>query len=271
MTAINLNASTERQWLGILRPRGRIRVPRLKSRIGMMRPAGTRRTTRRRVPARAGCCRVAVPDSIGSVTGLRRCRRMTGERWVKRLARRDRRDGGDLRGLFRRAVVAARRRADQSRHGDAVACGRHRGQYRPRQYRRSRRHADRARGTNRDRRAYPRHRGSRPRPRRRCHRAEGRGEIFRHRAADGAAARREPQSGRCRTRRAHHAGWPGHGIRRRYRQSRSRPASPRSETQALPPHSRVRRRHLRRVSRRQRRIQRKTDCWPASTGSTASA
>ncbi len=32
-----------------------------------------------------------------------------------------------------------------------------------------------------------------------------------------------------------------------------------------------RRRHRRRVSRRQRRIQRKTDCWPASTGSTASA
>ena len=59
--------------------------------------------------------------------------------------------------------------------------------------------------------------GSRPGHRRQ--RPESRSEIIRHRAADGAASRREPQSGRCRTRGANHAGWPGDGIRRRHRQT----------------------------------------------------
>ena len=58
---------------------------------------------------------------------------------------RDRGLDGDLRRLLRRAVVAAWRGADQSRNGDAVARGRDRGQYRSRQYRRGRRHPDRAR------------------------------------------------------------------------------------------------------------------------------
>ena len=143
---LTISASTERQWQGILRPRGRIRVPRLKSRNGMMRPAGIRTRTRRRAhrarrllsrsnsgfaPARRQVC------SAAAVARRRTLGQAPGGR--------DRRVGGDLRGLFRRAVVAARRRSDQSRHGDAVACGGDRGKYRPRQYGRGRRHADRAR------------------------------------------------------------------------------------------------------------------------------
>ena len=87
LAAINLSAGTERQWLGILRPRGRIRVPRPTSRSGMMRPAGIRSTTRRRAIARAGCCPVAssgfhrLGDRFEALQ-----RRLTGERWVKRLA-----------------------------------------------------------------------------------------------------------------------------------------------------------------------------------------
>ena len=132
---------------------------------------------------------------------------------------RDRGIGRDLRRLFRRAVVAARRRADQSRRGDALARGRDRGQYRARQHGRGRRHADRARRADPDRGANPRHRGQGPRPCHRRQRPEGRGEIIRHRAPDGAAARREPQSGRCRTGGANHAGWPGDGFRRRHRKT----------------------------------------------------
>ena len=48
-------------------------------------------------------------------------------------------------------------------------------------------------------------------------RAESRGEAVRHGAVDGAAARRKPQPGRCRTRGADHAGWPCHGFDRRQR------------------------------------------------------
>ena len=107
---------------------------------------------------------------------------LTGERWVKRLAIVIAASDGDLRRLLRRTVVAARRRADQSRHGDALAGGRDRGQYRPRQHGRGRRHADRARRADPHRRAHPRHRGPRSRPGDRRHRAEGRGETVGHRA-----------------------------------------------------------------------------------------
>ena len=183
---------------------------------------------------------------------------------------RDRRAGGDLRHLFRRAVVAARRRADQSRCGNALAGGRDRGQYRPWQYRRGRRYADRAGRTDSHRGANPRHRGARPRPGHRRHRAEGRGETVRHRASDGTAACRKPQSGRCRTRGTNHAGRPGHGFCRRYRQT----ARHRRCLQArcrhgadIPPSRRPRPPRARRL----RPTRRRTDCWPASTGSTASA
>ena len=183
---------------------------------------------------------------------------------------RDRRSGGDLCRLFRRALVAARRRTDQSRRGDAVACGRDRGQYRARQYGRGRRHADRAGGANSDRGAHPRHRGPRSRPRHRRQRAEGRGETIRHRAPDGAAARREPQSGRCRTRGADHAGRPGDGVRgdtakplaTGVASKRDAGLPPTFPRQAPAPPGR------RGDGPRHRR---RTDCWPASTGSTASA
>ena len=181
---------------------------------------------------------------------------------------RGRRAGGHLRRLFRRAVVAAWRRSDQSRRGDAVACGRDRGQYRQRQYGRGRRHPDRARRPDPDRGAYPRHRGARPRPRHRRHRAEGRGETVRHRAPDGTASRREPQSGGCRTRGADYAGRPGHGVGRRYRQAardrRCLEARRRHRADIPPPERRVAAAMPARPP-----IRRRTDCWPASTGSTA--
>ena len=176
--------------------------------------------TRRRAIARAGCCRGRTPAFTGWAivsAGLRRW--LAGERWVKRLAVVIAVLAGHLRRLLRRAVVAARRRSDQSGYGDALAGVGDRGKYRPRQYRRGRRHADRARRANPHRRAHPRYRGARPRPRHRRERAEGRGETFRHRAADGTASRREPQSGRCRTRGSHHAGWHRHGFHRRHRQA----------------------------------------------------
>ncbi len=70
---------------------------------------------------------------------------------------RDRGIAGDLRRMLRRAVVAARRRSDQSRNGDAMAGRGDRGKYRPRQYRRGRRHPDRTRRPDPHRRAHPRH------------------------------------------------------------------------------------------------------------------
>ena len=127
--------------------------------------------------------------------------------------------GRDLRGLLRRAVVAARRRPDQSRHRDALACGRDRGQYRPRQHRRGRRHADRARRAHPDRGPHPRHHRARPRPCDRRQRAEGRSQAVRRRASDGTSARRKPQPRRCRTRGPNHAGRLCHGLRRRHRQA----------------------------------------------------
>src|SRR5438876_575262 len=82
--------------------------------------------------------------------------------------RRNRGVDGDLCRLLRRAVVAARRRSDQSRDGHAMAGGGDRGEYRSRQYRRGGWHPDRACRQDPDRRAYPRYRrqGSRPRRRR---------------------------------------------------------------------------------------------------------
>ena len=193
--------------------------------------------------------------------------------------RRHRGSAGDLRRLLRRAVVAARRRSDQSRYGHALAGGGDRGKYRPRQYRRGRRHPDRARRANPHRRPHPRYHRQGSRPRHRRQRAEGRGEAFRHRAADGTASRREPQSGRCRTRGSHHAGWQRHGFRRRHRQaarhrrgfeegrragadiSASDPGAPQPLGTAAP----LARRRIRARSP----TPRKADCSPASTGSTA--
>ena len=98
---------------------------------------------------------------------------------------------------------------------------------------------------------------------------------------DGTASRREPQSGRCRTRRSHHAGWHRHGFRRRHRQaarhrcgfeegcragadiSASAPGERRSRSEPLrrsSPGTRVRARLP---------TPRRADCSPASTGSTA--
>ena len=127
--------------------------------------------------------------------------------------------GGDLRRLLRRPVVAVGCGPDQSRHGDAVAGRGHRGKYRQRQHRRSRRHADRTGRADSHRRSYPRHRGSRPRPRHRGERAQGRGAAVRHFAVDGPAARRKPQPGRCRALDPHHAGRHCHGLDRRYQQT----------------------------------------------------
>ena len=147
LAAINLtiSASTERQWQEIRRPRGR--NPRADVQalaVGTM-PIGIRTMTRRRAIAHAGCCRDRIPAFIGSaITSAALRRWLAGERWVRRLAIVDRGFDGDLRRLLRRAVVAARRRSDQSRYGDAVAGRGDRGKYRPRQYRRGRRHPDRA-------------------------------------------------------------------------------------------------------------------------------
>ena len=144
---------------------------------------------------------------------------LTGERWVKRLAVVIAVLAVIFAGCFGGLWWRLGAGPDQSRHGDAVACRRDRGQYRPRQYGRGRRHADRARRPDPDRGAHPRHHRPRPRPRHRRHGAESRGEAVRHRASDGAASRREPQPGRRRTRGSHHAGRPGHGVRRRHRQA----------------------------------------------------
>ena len=132
---------------------------------------------------------------------------------------RDRGSGGDLRRLLRRAVVAAWRRADQSRDGDAVAGGGDRGKYRARQYRRGGRHPDRARRQDPHRRTYPRHHRQGSRSRHRGERAESRGQALRHRAVDGAPSRRKPQSGGCRTGGAHHPGRLCDGFRRRHRKT----------------------------------------------------
>ena len=115
--------------------------------------------------------------------------------------------------------MAARRRTYQSRRRDAVACGGDRGKYRARQHGRGRRHANRTRRQDTYRGAHPRYRGQGSRPCHRRQRPEGRGKIIRQRAPDGAAACREPQSGRCRTGGTDHAGWPGDGLRRRYHQT----------------------------------------------------
>ncbi len=137
LAAINLSAGTERQWLGILRPRGLVRVPRPRSRSGMMSRLGSRATTRRRGHrARRLLSRSEFRLSSAGRQSAWRCSSMAGRRTLGQApCDRDCGAGGDLHRLFRRAVVAARRRADQSRRGDAMACGRDRGKYRPRQYR----------------------------------------------------------------------------------------------------------------------------------------
>ncbi len=116
-------------------------------------------------------------------------------------------------------MVAPRRRTDQSRHGDPVACGRHRGQYRSRQHGRGRRHPDRAGGTHPDRRPHPRHRRARPRSCGGGDRAESRGQAIGRCTVDGTAARREPQPGRCGIVGAHHARRLCHGVDRRHHQA----------------------------------------------------
>ena len=139
---------------------------------------------------------------------------LAGERWVRRLAIAIVVPGGDFRRQLRRPVVAAWCGSDQSRNGHAVAGRGDRGQYRPRQHRRGRRHANRACRQNPHRRPHPRHHCPGSRPRHRGERAEGRGEAVGHRAADGTPARREPQSGGCRTRGANHPGRLCHGFHR---------------------------------------------------------
>ncbi len=132
---------------------------------------------------------------------------------------RRRRAGGDFRGLVLRPVVAAWRRPDQSRYGDAMARGRHRGQHRSRQHGRDRRHPDRAGGPDQDRGAHPRHRRARPRPCGGGDRAQGRGQAVGRCAVDGTAARRKPQSGRRRIVGAHYSRRLCHGVDRRHHQA----------------------------------------------------
>ena len=88
LAAINLtiSAGTERQWQGIRRPRGQVRVLTSSPRSGMM-PIGITTMTRRPAIARAGCCHDRTPACIGSATASQALRRwLAGERWVKRLA-----------------------------------------------------------------------------------------------------------------------------------------------------------------------------------------
>ena len=195
--------------------------------------------------------------------------------------RRDRRLDGDLCRMLRRVVVAAWRRSDQSRNGDAMAGRGDRGKYRPRQYRRGRRHPDRARRQDPDRRAHPRHHRQGSRPCHRGERAESRSEAVGHRAVDGTPSRRKPQSGGCRTGGAHHAGWLRYRFHRRYRKTAGHRRRLEKRRRALRRHFRVkspaRRRTARSPSRPQRRRSArdcsrqcaKADCSPASIGSTA--
>ena len=182
LAAINLSASTERQWQGILRPRGRIRVLRPTSRNGTMSGWDQDQDEAARHRARRLLSR--------SNSGFHRLRRKFAalRRWVDRRTLGKRLAvviavlavifAGCFGGLWWRLGAGS----DQSRCGDAVARGRDRGQYRPRQYGRGRRHADRACRADPHRGAHPRHRGPRSRPRHRRQRAESRGETIRHRA-----------------------------------------------------------------------------------------
>ena len=234
----------------------------------------------RRLLSRSSSSYHRLGDGFGAFS-----RWLAGERWVKRLAIVIARVDGDLRRMFWRAVVAARRRPDQSRYGDAMARRGDRGKYRPRQYRRGRRHPDRARRPHPRRGANPRHHRQGSRPRHRGERAEGRSAAIRHGAVDGAAARRKPQSGGCDARGAHHAGWLCHGLHRR----QCAPARNRRDLEARAWRTavvsagagRADDRCIRAVglavaagrsSRRRRSptsAPRPTECWPASTGSTA--
>ena len=140
---------------------------------------------------------------------------VAGERWVKRVA-------VAIAALM--VIFAASFGALWLRLGagpinlemvDAMARRRDRGKYRPRQHGRGRRHPDRAGRPNPHRGAHPRHHRPGSRPCDRGERAESRGEAIGHGAADGAPSRREPQSGRCRTRGADHPGRLCHGLHRR--------------------------------------------------------
>ena len=243
-------------------------------------PIGITTMTRRRAIARAGCCRDRIRAFTGSAISLAALQPMARGRTLGEApGHRRRGSDGDLRRMFRRAVVAARRRSDQSRNGDAVAGRGDRGKYRSRQYRRGRRHPDRARRPNPHRRAYPRHHRPGSRPRHRGERAEGRGEAIRHGAADGTAARREPQSGGCRARGAHHAGWLCHGFHRRQcaaagnrrhlEERRRRAAADRSASTPPPVAAFAVTRRPRSGTPRRLPDSARADCWPASTGSTA--
>ena len=193
-----------------------VRVPTSSPRSGTM-PIGIRTMTRRRVIARAGCCRARTSGfhRLGDRFGrLRRWRR--GERWVQTPRRRDRGSAGDLRAAASArcggGLAPVRSISTWPRPGWRAAIEENIGHGNTR---RGRRHPDRARRANPDRRPHPRHRGARPRPHRRRQRAEGRSAAFRHRAADGTASRREPQSGRCRTCGPDYAGRHRHGFDRR--------------------------------------------------------
>ncbi len=216
LAAINLtiSASTERQWQGIRRPRGPVRALTSNPRNGMM-PIGIRTMTRRLVIARVGCCPDRIPVFIGSAITSPRCSRwVAGERWVKRLAVVIAAlmviFAGCFGGLWWRLGAGpinlematpwlAAAIEENIGHGNTVEVGGTQIE-RARRIRiavrirdiivRDRDHADRG------------------------ERAESRGEAVGHRAVDGTASRRKPQSGGCRTRGAHHAGRPGDRFRR---------------------------------------------------------
>ena len=221
VAAINLtiSASTERQWQGIRRPRGLVRVLTSSPRSGMM-PIGIRTMTRRRAIARAGCCPGRTPVFIGSAIAWARCADgLAGERWVKRLAVVIAAlmviFAGCFGGLWWRLGAGpinlematpwlAAAIEENIGHGNTVEVG-------GTQIER----AGRIRIAVRIRDIIVRDRdhavvASAPK-------AEVR--AVGHRAVDGTAARREPQSGRCRTVGAHHAGWLRDRFRRRQRQA----------------------------------------------------
>ena len=272
VAAINLSAGTERQWQGTLRPRvAKGSNPRAEAQISQWddeagwdhdqdEAAGHRA---RRLLSRSNSGFHRLSDNFAAMN-----RWVTGERWVKRLAvviavlavif------AGCFGGLWWRLGAGpinldmatpwlAAAIEDNIGHGNTVEVG----------------------GTQIERagriRIAVRIRDivvTGPRPCHRRQRPEGRGEIVRHRAPDGAAARREPQSGGCRTGGANHAGWPGHGFRRRHRQTaRDRRCleARRGPGGDIPAPARAGARAGATAARNHAR----TDCWPASTGSTA--
>ena len=88
--AINLSAGTERQWQGIRRPEGSLQGsdPQADAQIPEWDDDGPGTSTMRRPAiARGGCCRVPIPLFTGSGDQVVAAQRWVGgERWVKRVA-----------------------------------------------------------------------------------------------------------------------------------------------------------------------------------------